>query len=207
MSEAHGSKRFRIGVDLDGVVYKWSDTARYLLKWKFGLEIGESLHWDYIVERCTDQQWKWLWEADEDGGIGRGLFRHGHCYKGSFEALKELDQLGDIVIITHRPKTALTDTLDWLSFQQVPASTVHVMYREEAKSSVKPECGIYVDDKASNVIDLHENTGGKVVLWNRPWNLAEQKTLSKEIEIINTWNDFIELTKEAAWQAQPASLV
>jgi uncharacterized HAD superfamily protein len=196
---------YRIGVDLDGVIYKWTETARWLLNWKFGVEIGDSTHWDYIKEQITEQQWAWLWQNDPDGGIGRGLFRHGHCYKGSFEAMKELDQLGDIVVITHRPKAAIKDTMEWISFNGIPASTVHLMYREEPKSSVKPECGIYVDDKAANCIDLNENTNGLVCLWDRPWNRAEQKNLPSEIQIIDSWEKFLELAKEKAWELHPAS--
>lgn len=194
---------FRIGVDLDGVIYKWTETARFLLKWRFGVEVGESLHWDYIKEQITESQWLWLWQADEDGGVGRGLFRQGHCYKGSFETLKELSLLGDIVIITHRPKSAIPDTLDWLAFNKIPASTVHLMYREEPKSSVKPECQIYVDDKAENCIDLAENTDGLVCLWSRPWNAGDQKKLPKDIQIIDSWDRFLELAKEQAWKHEP----
>lgn len=192
---------FRIGVDLDGVLYQWDATARWLLNWKFGVEIGESKHWDYILECVSEQQWKWLWQADEEGGIGRGLFRYGHCFKGSFEALRELDQLGDIAIITHRPKTAIVDTMDWLSFCKVPASEVHLIYRREPKSSIKPDCDIYVDDKASNCIDLAENTDGLVCLWSRPWNEGKQKNLAKDIAVISSWQEFIDLAKEKVWAA------
>lgn len=199
------AKHFRIAVDLDGVVYKWSDTARWLLLWKFGVEVGESQHWSYIEENVTEQQWAWLWQDDEDGGIGRGLFRHGHCYKGSFEALKELDQIGDIVTITHRPKAALNDTLQWLAFHRVPTSAVHLLYREESKSSVQPHCQVYVDDKMENCIDLFENTEGLVCLWDRPWNQHQQKGMPKGIKIVHTWDEFVQLTKEKAWELHPTS--
>jgi uncharacterized HAD superfamily protein len=192
---------FRIMVYLDGVIYKWSDTARWLLEWKFGIEVGESTHWNHILEQTTEEQWKWLWSSEKDGGIGRGLFRHGNCYKGSFEALKVLDEIGDLVIITHRPKAALKDTMDWISYNDIPAPTVHVMYREEPKSSVKPGCDIYVDDKFENVVDLFENTQGLVCLWDRPWNHDGQKHLPKEIQVVESWDQFITLAKEqAAWK-------
>jgi len=162
------------------------------------VEIGESVHWNYIKDQITEQQWEWLWHDAPDGGIGCGLFRHGHCYKGSFEAMKELDRIGDIVIITHRPKSAIKDTMEWISFNGIPASAVHLMYREEPKSFVKPECGIYVDDKVANCIDLSENTDGLACLWDRAWNRAEQKDLTKEVQIIDSWEKFLTLAKEKA---------
>lgn len=198
----------RIGVDLDGVVYQWSETARFLLNWKFGVEVGESTHWDYIKECVTPEQWNWLWADDPDGGVGRGLFRHGHCYKGSFEALKEIDRIGDIVTITHRPKSALDDTLSWLSFNKVATSAVHLLYRSENKSEVRPTCQLYVDDKVANCVDLADNTSGVVCLWDRPWNRSEQWGMSSDIVIIDSWEQFIKIAteiKEDMWQ--PASLV
>lgn len=191
------TKRLRLGIDLDGVTYQWSKTAAWLLNWRFGLDLGESTHWDYLLDHVSPPQWQWLWSPDEDGGIGRGLFRHGHVYKGSFEALRELDQLGDIIIITHRPHSAIDDTMSWLAFNRVPVSTVHVMTDGAPKSSIKPECDLYVDDRASNCIDLAKNTNGTVALWDRPWNRDEQQTLPTDIHIIGSWTQFLELAKEA----------
>lgn len=200
------AKYFRIGLDLDGVIYQWTNTARFLLEWQFGIEIGESMYWDHIKEQITQQQWEWLWSSEKGGGVERGLFRHGHCYKGSFETLKELGELGDLVIITHRPKSAILDTMDWLSFHEVRTNEIHMLYREEQKSSISPQCQIYVDDKAANCVDLVENTDGLVCLWDRPWNQQEQKAgLPKNIIVINSWQQFIDLAKEEAWALSPAS--
>lgn len=195
------NRHFRIGIDLDGVIYRWSDTARFLLLNEFGIDVGESLHWDHIKDQITEDQWAWLWHHEKElGGVGKGLFLHGNCFPGSFEALKELDTIGDITIITHRPKTAVIDTLRWLATHEVPAPGIHILYREEPKSSVKPECQIYVDDKADNCIDLMENTDGLVCLWARPWNTVDRENgLPEEIQVIDNWQTFIDLAKEQAW--------
>lgn len=202
--------QFRIGVDLDGVVYNWTDTARFLLEWEFGISLGESMYWDHIKEQISDEQWAWLWNSEKGGGVERGLFRHGHCYRGSFETLKVLAELGDLVIITHRPKSAVLDTTQWLGFHGVPANEIHMMYRAERKSSIEPQCQIYVDDKVENCIDLRENTDAIVCLWDRPWNQQEQKAgLPQGIHVVNSWAAFRQWAnqaeKEATWQSSHAS--
>jgi uncharacterized HAD superfamily protein len=197
----HFRMHFRIGVDLDGVIYRWSDTARFLLQNEFGIDVGESLNWDHIKDHTTAEQWTWLWSSKKDaGGVGKGLFLHGNCFPGSFEALKELNELGDITIITHRPKIAVVDTLRWLATHEVPAPNLHVLYREEQKSSVQPQCQLYVDDKVENCEDLIANTDGVVCLWARPWNEQERSNgISKDIKVIDNWKTFIDLAKEKAW--------
>ena len=157
----------RIGVDLDGVVYRFSDTANYLIKAHFGIEIPEWSSWDfapdYLRSIGAPDVWSWLWTH----GIDLGLFRYGSIYKGSREALIQLSELGDLVVITARPKTAVNDTLEWLAYQRFPTSEVHIL-SGAPKSTVK--CDVYIDDSADNVLELHTNTDGVVFLADRPWN-------------------------------------
>lgn len=174
--------------------YKWSGTALHLLSTEFGLDLVEPEYWEHIQDQVTPEQWSWLW----DEGVEQGLFRHGGAYPGTFAALDELSALGDITIITHRPQCAVSDTLDWIAFHKIVAPTIHILYREEKKSSVQPFCDIYVDDKVSNCVDLVENTPGLVCLWDRPANKAQQRGLRGDIHIIDTWEQFIELAQDVA---------
>jgi len=191
-------KAFRIGLDLDGIIYRWGDTASLLLEWEFGIILGEVETWDHIRDNITEHQWDWLWTE----GMDRGLFRHGSVYRGGFEAIRELRQIGDIIVITHRPKSALRDTQDWLSFHRVNAPVVHLLFREESKSSVQPQCHLYIDDKIENCIDLAINTDGVVCLWERPWNETERFLLPQSVKIVNNWKDFLTIAKDVAWTIQ-----
>lgn len=164
----------RIGLDVDGIMYKWDLTAGYMLREVLPnspykderLLMAESTHWNHIQEIVSKEHWKWLWSE----GVRLGLFRHGHMYKGTIQAVRRLSALGDIVIITHRPKAAVPDTLAWLAYQQLPISEIHILTNGEPKSRV-PDLDIFLDDKPENCYDMVDNSPKtRVWMWDRPWN-------------------------------------
>lgn len=165
--------RLRIGVDLDGVVYRFSDTANYLIKEHFGIDIPEWTDWDFAPDFLEGygrpEVWTWLWKS----GIDLGLFRYGSIYKGSREALVKLARMGDLVVITARPKSAVNDTLEWLAYQRFPTSEVHIL-SGAPKSTVK--CDVYIDDSLDNMDELAQNAPAysRLLLVDRPWNNQPQ---------------------------------
>lgn len=166
------ARRRRFGIDIDGVCYQWSKTARYMLRevlpdspyTKDGPLGQESTSWNYIQENVAPAHWKWLWSE----GIRLGLYRHGHLCPGAVEGIRWLAEFGDVVIITHRPKAAVDDTLAWLAYQRFPLAGIHILTNEEPKSAIK--CDVYLDDKPDNCDDLADNTIGRVFLMSQPWN-------------------------------------
>lgn len=191
----------RIGLDLDGVCYQWCKTARYMLRdilpdspyTKDGPLGIESQHWDYIKKHVAPAHWEWLWTE----GVRLGLFRHGHLYPGTIKAVRDLAEIGDTIAITHRPKEAVGDTLAWLAFQQLPLAGVHILTRMEPKSSVMPQCDVYLDDKPENCVDLRDNTRGRVAVMNRPWN---ETWMNEEYDVrrVYDWPEFVAFVRERA---------
>jgi uncharacterized HAD superfamily protein len=178
----------RIGLDIDGVMYKWDKTACYMLRevlpnspYKDTLK-GDSLYWNWIPDQIAPEHWKWLWNE----GVKLGLFRYGHLFPGTIQAVRRLAELGDVVLITHRPKAAVGDTLAWLSLLNLPISGLHLLTNSEPKSLVMPQCDIYLDDKPENITDLHNNTKGLAVLRRQPWNRDYITRASVE-----NWDQFI----------------
>lgn len=189
----------RIGVDIDGVMYHWDKTARYMLRevlpdspYKDALN-EPGLYWNHIQDQVSKEHWSWLWSE----GVRLGLFRHGHLFKGTIVAMRQLAELGDVIAITHRPKAAVNDTMAWLSYQQLPVSGVHILTNQEAKSGVQ-HCDAYIDDKPENCEDYLLNTKAPIVAMPaRPWNRAIGPELLKHehihrLRIVFDWNSFVE---------------
>lgn len=184
----------RIGVDIDGVMYEWSKTARYMLReilpnspyTKDGPLGIESLSWNYIQENISTDHWKWLWSE----GVRLGLFRHGHMYPGTIKAIRQLADLGDVIAITHRPKSAVEDTAAWLSYHRLPLAGVHILTNQEPKTTVE-KCDFYIDDKPENCSDL-TTTGGTVAMLLRPWNMS---ACPAGVVPVASWNEFVALVK------------
>lgn len=144
----------------------FQSTANWLIEHEFGIPLGEWEYWDYPKHNLSKAQWSWLWSS----GIRKGLFRHGHLYKGVPEALNRMAGDGhELVVITSRPPEANRDTLAWLAFHQFPLHEVHILPNRK-KSTVSPKCDLYIDDNPQNTGDLLANTTGQVILWDRPWN-------------------------------------
>lgn len=196
----------RIGVDVDEVLYHWEKTARYLLRevlpnspyTKEGPLGQKSTYWNYIPDNVSKEHWDWLWTE----GVKKGMFRNGHLIHGALEGCRGLKRLGhQIIIITHRPALAVNDTLAWLSFQQLDLSEVHIQTSQEPKSSVRPFCDVYIDDKYENCRDLLDNTPARVVaLFNHPWNQINCPTIVKEsgekrqdLVRVNSWREFVQM--------------
>ena len=171
----------------------WDKTARYMLRTQRGysreLLGAPSGYWNEIKDKIDPKDWKWLWSE----GVQKGLFRYGHLFTGSIEAINALDQLGDVVLLTHRPRNAVQDTYDWLSFMKLPVLETYVFTNMEAKSQVK--CDLYVDDKPENCIDFNDNTDGLPLLWTRESNehfgFLDTKE-PKRIIRITSWQDVID---------------
>lgn len=182
----------RIGLDIDGCIYQWDRTARYLLRevlpnspYKEVLQ-QEAQSWDWIQEHVSKEHWQWLWTE----GVRLGLFRYGFLCTGSVQAIRELAEDHEIVLITHRPKQAVGDTLAWLGLMNLPIAGLHLLTNQEPKSGVRPACDVYLDDKPENVYDLNQNVGGSwVYLMDRPWNqLADWPGAWT----VKNWTEFVE---------------
>lgn len=185
----------RIGLDIDGVMYKWDNSARYMMR-----EVlpnspyrdlpafkEEAPYWNWLPDNVAPEHWEWLWSE----GVRLGLFRYGNLYRGTVQAVRKLATLGEVVLITHRPKQAVRDTLAWLGMLDLPISGLHLLTNMEPKSGVKPLCDVYLDDKPENVEDLFLNTGGKnSCLMRRRWNNMFVPLTGSQDEM-HDWDDFI----------------
>lgn len=160
-------RKLRLGQDLDGVLYRWSDTARYLLKEYRNEEPGESLDYDWIKNHISPESWQWLWN---EGVREHGLFRYGSLYKGAREFLNRIQEYCNIVVITSRPPDAVRDTLDWLTFQKIPTTEIHVVNPGQKKTGILPHCDVYFDDAQANADDVLVNTNSVFIMPERPWN-------------------------------------
>lgn len=186
--------RPRVGIDLDGCVYDFERTARYMLRAQFhyrkdGPMGSPSTHWDYIEEHVQPEEWQWLWNE----GVKNGLFKHGHLFTGAIEGLKGLSYFGDLVVITHRPAKAVQDTLEWLAYNRFPLREVHILTEQQPKSSVP--CDIYIDDGPHVLRELKANAyingiKSTVVRMERPWNSQSGGNS------VSSWDDAVQFVQE-----------
>lgn len=160
----------RIAVDLDGVVYEFQRTFRYMMREYRGIEMPPVeefwFAWDSQKQYGTEEDHAWMWSE----GVAQGLFRYGHMWQGARIGLQALHDAGhELLVVTHRPESAVTDTLDWVAyhFRDIPLVGCDILSGGQPKTSVKWDA--IVDDKPENVVEaLASNRRG--LLFNQPWN-------------------------------------
>lgn len=181
-------KKVRLGLDLDGVIYRWGDTARYLLEtyWNLSNVPLEGRIENYIPQKANT----WLWN---EGVKKHGLFRYGSIYKGSREFLNRMEKYCDNIVITARPASAIPDTLDWLSYQKLPTAEIHILGPDQKKSSVKPRCDLYLDDASHVAEDLLQKTKATIILPDRPSN--QDAPVNQRVVRTTSWEEIEEIIK------------
>lgn len=197
---------FLFSLDLDGVAYEWDKTARYMLRRRISAR-GEnpppqlsvaSNHWNAIQEVVSTSDWEWLWT----GAIKDGLYRYGHVVTGAIEGVQALNNLGDVVAVTHRPKAAVHDTLTWLSFMfdKAPLAGVHIQSNGQKKSEVVPRPDAYIDDAIHVAKDILLHTDSSVILFDTPEN--QDAPLSVKLYRAVGWQEVVKIAtmlKEAKY--------
>lgn len=187
----------RIGIDLDGVCYQWTKTARYMLReilpnspyHKHGPLGQECSKWDYIKDHVSKEHNDWLWKE----GVELGLFRHGHLFPGTIKALRALAKYGRLVAITQRPHRASEDTFAWINFHRLPFREVHIL-QGEPKTEVA-QCDVYIDDRPKNCIELKTAfSDSTVCIPDRPWNQEFSACASGCVRTYS-WDEFVQIAK------------
>jgi hypothetical protein len=155
----------KIGVDLDGVVFAFDLGACLALKLHGEpIEVRESTRWDEIKEYVSADSWQWLWNE----GV-RDAFNFAPTYPGVPAALREIQTMMDMVIITHRPRNVIDITLRRLAELRLQPVAVHHIQGQD-KSLISPDCVAYIDDKPSNVTALAGAHDVPVFMPRKPWN-------------------------------------
>jgi 5'(3')-deoxyribonucleotidase len=163
-------KTTAVALDLDGVLYEWHRTVRYMMREYQGVMMPDDAWdtWDAHKLYYTPEQERWLWSE----GVGLGLFRYGHVVKGAIIGMRALQLSGyRLYVVTHRPRNAVPDTIAWLNLLQKPGVVtfdgVAILSDGQPKSTI--EADILVDDKPENIQEWHGH-GKRAIIYDQQWN-------------------------------------
>lgn len=159
--------RLRLGIDLDGVVAEFNGgwMARYNAEFGTSLTPDQVDRWDGLADLThfehMGQFWRWA-----RGGDGPSIFRDLPMIEGAAEALDELALNNDIVIITAKPRWAISDTFAWLSDNRIPTREVHITSHKH-----EVDCNVYVEDSPHQLTTIvGRRPDAMVFRFIRAWN-------------------------------------
>lgn len=160
-----------IGIDIDGVLFPWTDVANEAVVEHFDVpDPGPHQRWEWLKECITSGQWAWLWSA-----VGQDIvFSHDRVYPDVVEAFNALlrNPAHRCHFVTHRdPRRTAVHTANFLSrhFGGHPWAGVHVVQGSVAKCELM-EWDVFIDDKPETVREMLAFTQAMVFTPARPWN-------------------------------------
>jgi uncharacterized HAD superfamily protein len=175
-----------LGVDLDGCLYDFDSAARAVLR-LHGCKVDAhvSTYWDSLKDEVGPVAWRWMWENEH---ARRDIFRSGPPYQDGIKGVRQLEQIVDIAIITHRPLDVADITLSWLGERKLHPRAVH--HAAGMDKSTVAECIAYVEDRGDNAVEIAAAMGGPVFVPRRAWNEGLE-----EVEGLRYFERWGEVTK------------
>lgn len=189
-----------IGIDIDGVLFRWDAAAATVLEQTFGYKglPRESERWNQLQGLVSEEHFSWLFSKE---GVEASLSAPDCCYPGVTEGLRRIAEVGVVHFITHRSSAAASVTARWLAEHDCPFQSLNMVGGTDGnhtpKSLVQPECEVYIEDNASNVRELLRNTNALVLMPRMPYNkdlhaLADAPYSTSSLRIYNTFDEAVE---------------
>lgn len=160
--------KLRIGIDIDGCLYPWTQAVNEALELKYNLPaIGDHTHWDYLQERITKPQWEWIWSSSAVGAV---FGRMDLIFPGAQDAVNQLCRDHEVHFVTHRhPRRTAEVTGRWLNHYFRNYTGVHVVHNRCRKYQLG-HWDVFIDDKPQTVLEFCEFTEALVLAPKRPYN-------------------------------------
>lgn len=173
-----------IGVDLDGVLYPFTEDARVVVSEFLGIhpvELDTPKVWDFMSEQWgVDQATFWrVWYEDVNRGGGWSRMPP---VPGSIEGLHDLKSAGHSIHIVTSRKGGEMNTARWIQTHDIPYDTLHI-----GRDKTRVNIDILVDDWEKNWLEVTA-AGSRCLIWDQPWNAHVA-----EAERVHSWSEVLEV--------------
>lgn len=188
----------RIGLDLDGVVANWVRSVILNLNKFRGTNIDpgfEPDHWDWFENNLKKEDWDWLWR----GGCFQ-IFSDAPPYGGAEQFVNQLEDLGDVIVVTSRPRIAKDATYIWWN-RHMETLPMGFNFFSSGFQKYKVNVDVLIEDNYENSIAYIDKTYmniPQVFLLDRPWNRAYDVKSEGYLELtrVHSYDEIITNIKE-----------
>ncbi|MEM1584233.1 MAG: hypothetical protein QXF28_06050 [Nitrososphaerota archaeon] len=179
----------RIAVDLDGVLANSMKTWLKIWYQRTGqlIEFEELTDWFFWRKLNIDEEtfigilntaWaRWIEIPPTEDNIG--------------EKVRRLKILGNVDIVTARPRNTEKYAIRWLNYHRIPFDKY--VWTQNSMAKVRLGYDVYIDDSPS-MIEVLENTGKVLLLYAQPWNRNIQE--KENVKMINNLDEAYSFLRE-----------
>ena len=162
-----------VGIDLDGVLYPFSNAFRKYCEVERGLvNLPDPTHWNFYEDWGLDEETfnAWLLDAAKNHRV----FATHLPYAGVVEAWANIRDMGvKIHVMTARPQSAWAQTAEWLTECKLHVDTLHFGPSKAFLANLAKGKSILLDDHIFYYEEA-EKSGIVPCLMSRPWNQSKE---------------------------------
>lgn len=152
---------FRLGFDLDGVLYAWHKSALLELQSFHGVKEGYQEFWGGKWKEFPESFWKEFVKIEH-------LYGNMNIDPEALETLYYFSEDYPIYYITNRPREVEFATWSWMRRNKLPQQENLIFTKDKLPYIVEHEIDLFVEDRIDNALQLMHST--HLVLFRQPHN-------------------------------------
>lgn len=174
----------RFGIDIDGTVTCPSTFVPYLNE-GFGLNItlDDIKQYDFMPLVTVSEKEFAAWFKKMEPTI----YSSSPLASGAKEVLKNWENEHELFFISARGSHLLELTREWFTTQELMYNDIHLIgSHDKIEAARKYDVDIFFEDKHDNAVNLHEELGIPVILFNTPYN---QEAIPDGVIRVDNWDE------------------
>lgn len=182
----------RIGLDLDGVVANFNEAASHTYNEKFGygfdpFQVPPS--WNWREDQVKPEHVKWFWGLNIKEHF---FYKKVEPFEGAQDFVRSLLGIGDVVVLTSRPRDAWQDTIEWWFLYGFPAVNGFNFFAKGGDKWQVPT-NVIIEDNVEYALEYQDKTNAGIILYDWPYNRhidVGRSRVHNYTEALNTVEEF-----------------
>ncbi|GKV68071.1 putative nucleotidase YqfW [Sporosarcina sp. NCCP-2716] len=178
-------KKYRFGIDIDGTVTTPSSLLPHINR-KFGcnLVLDDIREYDLTAAFDVDPDvfHDWYKETEAEICLGSSVQKYAKLILEDWQRKQ-----AELYYISARGPEVLDATLEWFRREQIPYDHVELIgSHRKIETARRFGTDVFFEDKHDNAVDLHEELGIPVILFDTPYN---RDVVPDGVIRVHTWKE------------------
>ncbi|PLS15215.1 hypothetical protein CVD28_23080 [Bacillus sp. M6-12] len=174
----------RFGIDIDGTVTRPDTFIPYLNKaFQLNLTLNDITQYDFTPFVNVPKETFAKWFLDNESAI----YAESQVAEGAREALHHWVNAADLFFISARNSRLHSITEKWFTENELKYHHIELIgSHDKVETAKKLKVDIFFEDKHDNAVDIAEECGIPVILFNTPYN---QDPIPDGVIRVNDWEE------------------